>query len=361
MNLKLLVGSGEFWHALSADIACARDSVLVQTLSFEGDRSGLGLAAALRGCAAHDRRVMVDEFTRWIQNDRFLLAPWNLVDAALRDEVRSTGRMMRDLEADGVGIRWVNPFGFLMRRLAARNHKKIILVDDRIAYVGGINFSEHNFLWHDLMLRIEHDAVAAFIRTDFERTWHGRAVASRGVFPGLELTMLDARDNPRLFEPLLDRIAAARQIVVQSPYLSSPFSDALARAARRGTEVTIITPDETNGKILQRSICWEGARSGMDVRLFRGMTHLKAMLIDEETLVVGSSNFDQLSYRTYSEVLAVVTDPGLIADFRARVLGPDLERSEPLDARLAAADPWGRTRRLQVRLAGRVLAALAAG
>ena len=50
------------------------------------------------------------------------------------------------------------------------------------------------------------------------------------------------------------------------------------------------------------------------------MSHLKAMLIDGETLIAGSSNFDYLSYRIHQELLAVITEPELVADFIRRVM-----------------------------------------
>jgi len=53
------------------------------------------------------------------------------------------------------------------------------------------------------------------------------------------------------------------------------------------------------------------------------MTHMKAMLVDDRVLVVGSANFELWSYRFQQEYICVVTDPGLIAQFRERVVGPD--------------------------------------
>lgn len=57
---------------------------------------------------------------------------------------------------------------------AAKNHKKLIVIDDRLTYIGGINFSEHNFAWHDLMIRFDDRAIAKFFTTDFLDTWSGR-------------------------------------------------------------------------------------------------------------------------------------------------------------------------------------------
>ena len=59
-------------------------------------------------------------------------------------------------------VKYGNPFGFSPRGWLTRNHKKLIVIDDRITYIGGINFSEHNAAWHDMMLRIDDVAVGRF-------------------------------------------------------------------------------------------------------------------------------------------------------------------------------------------------------
>jgi len=72
----------------------------------------------------------------------------------------------------------------------------------------------------------------------------------------------------------------------------------------------------------------ESARAGIDLRLYQsGMSHLKAMLIDDEYLIAGSSNFDYLSYRIHQELMGIFTAPELIADFQLRVMLPDLTNS----------------------------------
>ena len=61
------------------------------------------------------------------------------------------------------------------------------------------------------------------------------------------------------------------------------------------------------------------------------MSHLKAMLIDDEILVMGSSNFDWFSYRLNDEILAVIRDEDLISEFKKRVLSPDIRNSLAYD------------------------------
>jgi cardiolipin synthase len=351
VNIELLVDSTEFWDRLADDIAAARHRAWVQTLSFEGDAAGRLLADAMLACRATDRRILVDDYTRFWLSDRFIYGARALRDPVLRAEVRATRTMMRDLEAGGVGVRFVSPLGFLFRRLAARNHKKIMLIDDDVAWIGGINFSDHNFEWHDLMLRFEDPDIAGFLQTDVRATWTGHAAPARARFDGLELLSLDGADNESRLQSVLRRLAGAeRSIVVHNAYITFPFTDALRAAAARGVRITVITPAVNNRGFMREYMVWEGRRSGFEIRLYPGrMSHLKAIVIDDRTLITGSSNFDWLTYTYQPEIIAVIERPETIETFRARVLEPDLAISPP------AEGPCDERR---ARLAWRVIRAL---
>ncbi|HXI62842.1 MAG TPA: phospholipase D-like domain-containing protein, partial [Pyrinomonadaceae bacterium] len=152
MPSELLVNFKEFWPRLREEILSARDSIYIQTFALEGDTVGLQLSAALLSSRVADQRILADSFTRIVLSDRFRYSPANLFDRSLRDEARSTAAMTRALRHQGVKIRYTNGYGATPRRLLSRNHKKLIVIDDRSAYVGGINFSEHNASWHDMMI-----------------------------------------------------------------------------------------------------------------------------------------------------------------------------------------------------------------
>src|SRR4051812_22566439 len=147
MNIELLVDFTDFWSRLRADIQSAQSSVFVQTFAFEGDRVGQELAAAIELSPAADRRVLADSFTRVVLNDRFRYWPANLLDGELRSEARATSAMIARAKTRGVRIQFTNPFGLTPRKLLGRNHKKLIVMDENVAYLGGINFSEHNAEW----------------------------------------------------------------------------------------------------------------------------------------------------------------------------------------------------------------------
>ena len=331
-RVSILVDSTDFWEALRADLAGARDHAYLQTYSFEGDRVGTALTEELLSSRVADRRLLVDSYTRVNQSDRWIPSPGFLFDRELREEVRNTRRLVATLRSHGVGVRFGRPFGFLGHRILRRDHKKIILLDDRVAYVGGINFSEHNFEWHDFMVRIEDRDVARFLRRDFLRSWEGRSERSSRRFPelGLDLHALPGRGNREAFGGLVARIGnAERSIQVISPYLGPPFTRHLAAAVKRGVEVRVVGPLENNLGYLQRFLFAEAARFGFELHLFEDrMIHMKCMLIDDGVLVTGSSNFDLLSYHGFlAEVVAVIRSPSVIEAFRRKVLKPALAGS----------------------------------
>ena len=158
----------------------------------------------------------------------------------------------------------------------------------------------------------------------------------------LRILSLNGRGNPRGFEPVVDAIrGAVRSIDVVSPYLSPPFPDHLGDAVRRGVSVRVLTPAENNKSMLARFIREASHRHGFQVVPFRGrMNHMKAMVIDDEMLVVGSSNFDSMSYHLLEELFVVTRAPDLIDAFRRRVWDPDTRgASEP--SRSTRGTRWG--------------------
>ena len=275
--------------------------------------------------------MLVDDYTRFVVSDRFVYSH-SFFDPDFRAELNATRGMFDALDQAGVGVRVTNPAGPMLLGFAFRNHKKLIVADNA-AYLGGINFSDHNFAWHDLMLRIEDAAISDLLAADFDSTFAGQPRAWRAELGDIELFGLDGRDNPAGFAPILGAIDAARsEISVISPYLTAPFTDALARAAAHGVEVTLVTPLANNKPVVRDYLVWFAAKAGLRLRLTREMIHLKGLLIDGRSLVLGSSNFDFVSYWTQEELLAVICDPGVIADFRARVLEPMLADALPPEA-----------------------------
>ncbi|MGH7022152.1 MAG: phospholipase D-like domain-containing protein [Caulobacteraceae bacterium] len=329
-GLELLVGADAFWRRAAADCAGAERRLLVQAMTFEGDEAGKAVAAAIAASPAADRRVLVDAYSRVVISDRWAALPPAFLPPGLRREKAATRAMFADLLAGGVPVRVTNPFTPLMTNYPARNHKKLVVADD-VAYLGGINFSDHNFAWRDFMLRIEGADAAGFLAGDFEATWAGTPSAASRDLDGIRVLSLDGRTNDGFFAEFRALLASARrEIVVLSAYLTFPFTGPLADAARRGVPVTLVTPWANNKPIVRDHLLSFARRHSFDVRVLPKMSHLKGLLVDDETLIVGSCNFDFVGHAAEEELIAVVRAPALIEDFRTRIIEPALaEASEP--------------------------------
>ncbi len=333
MSIELLIDFNEFWSRLNEDIRSAQKSVFVQTFALEGDGVGQKLSEALLSSPARDKRILADSFTRIVLSDRLRYSPANIFDQELRHEAQETERMIQKLKAAGVAVSFTNPYALSPRKLLSRNHKKLIVIDSATAYIGGINFSEHNAAWHDMMVRIDVADEVEILREDFHSTWNGRDQVADLESDGVEIFTLDGRTNRGAFQRVLDLIDAAQDsIFVESPYITFPFYERLREAARRGAEVKIVTPEQNNWSCFANYARRESARSQIDLRLYQGrMSHLKAMLIDDTYLIAGSSNFDYLSYRIYQEIIGIFSEAQVIKEFRERVMLPDLANSIAVD------------------------------
>ena len=255
-------------------------------------------------------------------------------------------------------MRFSNPLGPSPLKLVRRNHKKIAVFDDRIAYLGGINFSEHNFEWHDMMLRVESEDLSRLLTQDFVSTWDGEpASIDRQVGPFRVLSM-NGRGNRARMRPIFDAIRGARATIdVSSAYVSYPFTIALAQAIARGVRVRVLTPEENNKSNLARHILEASCRYGFEVlRYVGGMSHMKAMVIDDETLIAGSSNFDFMSYHILEELVVMTRDTQILSEFKERVWNPDLQSARAMVPR---SSPGTRLGHAAVRIGAAVASSMA--
>ena len=331
---ELIVGAARVWARARADIAAARRRVLVQAMTFEGDSTGLDVAAAKQTSNEQERRVAVDDYTRLVINDRWVHTRRARRDAALQAEVQATAAMFTSLQASGVEVAWTEPVRHIWRDYPFRNHRKMIVADD-VAYLGGVNFSDHNFAWTDLMVRIARADVADRLADDFPSPAYTGARAWRAELGDVTLQALDGRTNPQAFEHLNAQLAAAeREIVVVSPYLTFPFTDGLVRARRRGVRVEVVTPHENNKPLLRDYMVALARREDLELVQTPEMTHVKALMVDERRVTLGSSNFDFVSYDAESEIIATFDDPALARALRTALIEPAMvqavERPAPV-------------------------------
>jgi len=283
------------------------------------------------------------------------------------------GSWVDDLRAAGCEVIDFNPIAPWRARfrLSHRDHRKIIVVDDQVAFTGGLNISndyaavdDGGVGWHDMHCRVIGPIVIDLARM-FRRSWL-RAGGSHYAAPRAPT---ESANNPRSasasgssFVRLIDNtrrrsrsttrraylhvLRAAREAVWISNAYFLPdrgLRRAMTRAARRGVDVRVIIPGNSDVRLIEWASLYvlRGlAKQGVKVMRWRGpMMHAKTAVVDETWSTIGSYNFDSMSRFNNLESTLEILDPSvaqaLVANFEL-----DMANADPYDAATWAKLPW---------------------
>ena len=317
-TIKTLINGDEAMPAMLEAIRSAKSSIALASYIFEAHHIGADFVREL--AAAHERGVEV----RVIVDDAGTRYSWPPV-------TRELGRL-------GVPVRRFMPNRFILRLLTMnlRNHKKLLIVDGKIGFTGGMNIREGNMLLRtpahpvrDLHFRIEGPVVAQMQRV-FAEDWsfcHGESLDEKLWFPEIAakgsahvLGIVDGPDEDFEAMPvaLFAALNAARhRICILTPYFLPPptLLASLNLCAVRGVEVCIITPEKNNIPM----VAWAARTLYADLleagcRIYESpapFDHSKILLIDDAWSCVGSTNWDPRSLRLNFEFNLVCHDEEL--------------------------------------------------
>lgn len=369
-SVRLLVDGREAFPAIYQALLTAQRSIELQTYMYADDETGRRVGEILMAKARAGVRVRVMVDTASSMSHQGVSAgfkkakrDWNgwRFDhgvptgkaKGLRAELREAGAEVITQHGFMKGL--VEPVRrvfdwFRGKRRAERrgffnhDHRKVIVVDDLIAFTGGMNIGvEYETEFHDIHCRVIGPAAHDLHRTFMERwraagghgdddpapqvEWRGDApVEVVGSVPGVSLAIL---------ERYLHEIEAARErIQIEVAYfLDDRIIDALQRAVRRGVRVVLIIPaDEKNDVIPVReafnAVKNEVVRAGIELWHFQPtLTHAKVAAFDGRVATVGSANLDPLALNELSELNVFVPDPRFARELEERVFARDLPRS----------------------------------
>jgi cardiolipin synthase len=250
-------------------------------------------------------------------------------------------------------------------RLNYRNHRKIVVIDGCIAYVGGINVGNeyHNELpdeasrnqpyWRDSHLRIEGQA-AAYLQNIFINDWNfctGQKVAIDDALAAdfqhwqdadnkLVQVLSSGPDSPQptiLFAMLQAIHAAREEILITTPYfLPNPaMTKALKIAVLSGVKVKLLVPDESDNWAVNaaaQSFYDELLEVGVEIHKYtHGFIHAKSMVIDGYLSAMGTANFDERSFELNFEVNVMIYDEAFAEQLRTS-FNRDCEQARQLHA-----------------------------
>jgi cardiolipin synthase len=330
-RLTLLETGAAYFPALEAAIASARSEVYLETYIFADDAVGRRIARTLAEAAAQGVRthVIVDGMTvkRYIGGVRDRLLAANVSVGIYRPDI--------------------SPWDFRRTRLR-RLHRKLAVIDGRVAFVGGINIIDdmhtpgHKPPRYDFAVRIEGPLVAE-IRAEADRLWRLVALANFKQWwesapppdaptpAGFQRAAFVVRDNFRHRSDIEDAYLAAieganEEIILASAYFfpGVAFRRALIAAAHRGVRVVVLLQKRVEYVLLHyASRALYGQLLDGGVQLYEYETsflHAKVAVIDGRWATVGSSNIDPLSLFLSREANVIVEDRRFAQELRERLI-----------------------------------------
>ncbi len=321
-DARILRNGDEAYPAMLAAIEAAEKSIGLCSYIFRADSAGRPFIDAL--IRAHKRGVQVRVLIDGIGGGYL----WPGTYVRLRRAGVTVGRFLHSYWP------WRTPF------LNLRNHRKVMVVDGRIAFVGGINIGKENVLAaspahpvRDVHFRLEGPVVEQLVES-FADDWlfeKGETLSDERWFPPLQPAgAYEARAIPSGPDEDLEQIefvalhaisCARHSIRIVTPYYLPPdvLTTALSLAAMRGLYVDIVVPEHSNYRVLdwaRRVAFRELLQAGCRIWLRQGpFEHSKIMAIDNTWTMIGSANWDTRSFRLNFELNVEVQG----AEFAAQV------------------------------------------
>lgn len=275
---------------------------------------------------------------------------------------KNRNSFFREMQAYGVEV---FPFGevkfaALAKRVNYRNHRKVVIIDGEIGYIGGMNIAERYYegvswgCWRDTHLRIDGMAANA-LQTSFLVDWYYASrelvtdgcyfpkVASHGSTDMQIVTSYPMGEWKAIMQGLLQVISQSRQyLYIQTPYFlpTEPILMALRNAALAGVDVRLMVPrrgDSLLTDLASHSYFKEVMMAGVKIYQYNaGYLHAKVVMADDNFVTVGSTNIDFRSFEHNFEINAFIYDPEVVKVMK-QIFMDDLEHS----SRVIAAD-WKR-------------------
>lgn len=343
------------WADMSKDIEAAQECVHFQFFKIEDDAVGRMVSRLLQrkvkeGVAV---RVTYDALANWAVPKRFY----------------------RNMRKAGIEVAAFNPFLPIPPHVNYRNHRKVVVIDGRVAYVGGMNIAEryqkgvHHGVWRDTHIRITGPAVSE-AQTSFIADWHyatQHMLNDSKHYPALQPTgsstmqivMLNPSDPWRVMEQALCMLIyhAKQYIYLQSPYFlpSEALLNALCSSALAGMDVRVMLPIRGDKGIAipyaSKSYYETLLQAGVRVYEYtNGYLHAKTVVCDDAITSVGSVNIDPRSMALSYETNAFIYDRTVATQHKQIFFDDMIYCQEVVHPQWQQRSRWQRTKESLARL-----------
>ena len=351
---QIITSGKDKYNMLMSDLICAKESIHMEYFHFGIDKSSRKIRQVLMEKARQGVKV------RFINEN---IANWPIPNLYFRS-MRKAGVEVVNFSDSKFSL-----LRFLMT-LSYRDHRKIVVIDNRIGYTGGMNITENYFLrWRDTHLRLTGTAVAS-LQLAFLDTW----LAAGGHIPSALVNFFPERlhagtdsaekgqwrvltqitpDDPTSPEPVLQTAYewilnhAQNYVWFQSPYIAPPPSllEAMRHAAQRGVDVRVMVPEQCDTAIMRpinKSYYADLVHAGVQLYVRSGeFMHSKTIVCDDYLSCVGSANLDYRSFGIDYEINTFFYDRA-VALRQKQIFENDLPICRLVIAAEAHPTPWQR-------------------
>jgi cardiolipin synthase len=308
MIYHLYTTSSKAWTAMLSAINSAKHSIYIEMYIFLGDtKKSHDFIGRLIAKAQEGVRVII------------------VADALGSAELQSSA--VKDLRAAGAEF-------FFFSHWLRRTHRKIIIIDKAIAFLGGVNIERKTRLWNDMTIMIRGRHIIHSLLHSFAYTYKMTGGKNKSLLAdyrvplsrkikNLVLENLPTSGIRSLSDYYRDKIIGAQtSLQIVTPYFMPPrwLLALLDSAARRGVKIEIIIPADTDIRILNRiNRYYLSPLLPVGVRFYASqrMNHAKMMIIDGQEGLIGSQNLDILSFGQNIETGVFFRQPDLVRDLAA--------------------------------------------
>ena len=311
-SVEYFVTGRDKFQALFRDIDKAADHIHIEYYVWDDDVIGNQLKNLLikKSAEGVKIRVIVDAVGSWRVKNSFY------------EQLRSAGIEVEEFMKV--------TFPMFTSHVNYRNHRKIVVIDGQVGYIGGMNIADRYINgpswgnWRDTHIRIEGKGVQG-LQSIFLIDWYmvsKSLITARKYFPPLESygdnSMQIVSSGPysparEIMQGFMQAIFGAESyIYIQTPYFIPPesLSEALIAASVRGVDVRLMVPRRSDTLLVQlasRSYFKKLLRAGINIYFYEpGFLHSKLMVIDDSLTMMGSANFDIRSFEQNLEVMAFI-------------------------------------------------------
>jgi len=318
LNFQLFDDPLKLYNSMLLDIKKAQKYIYIETYRWANDNVGLKFRDALIAKAVEglEIKILVDSWATTLPNTFFA----NIINAG--GEVRFFKKIKFS-------------FDFFTKN-HRRNHRKLLLIDNNISYMGSANFTAYSLNWRELVIRLNDGITEKFKRSFlesykiynkyiFNKFSFKKTIKHNGFEIIQDLPSIYRQQIKKKFELLIQN--AKKEVTIETPYFLPGYKlrKSLIEAAQRGVVVNIIVPEHSDVKIvdilrsLYLGLLYE---HGVSIYLyFPYNLHAKCLLVDNEIFEIGSPNFDYRSFRYMYEIALVGKEPAIISKLNEHIRG----------------------------------------